>query len=164
MIFRPIPALLACALLVSCGPSAPPATFTDLARDYVYTYLSLNPSMATQAGYHSHPGIPLDDKMETFSSTELNQVRDFLNQFQKRIDGVAVGELSLEERADYDIITAHLRLSRLELETLQSHRHNPTVYIELLGNAIFSLYTLDFAPLEERYDAIISRLTHVPAL
>ena len=164
MITRLLPLLLASLILVSCGPSAPPATFTDLARDYVYTYLSLNPSTATQAGYHTHPGIPLDGKMETFSSTELNQLKGFLDQFQKRIDGVKVVQLSAEERADYDILTAHLQLSRLELETLQSHRHNPTLYVELLGNAIFSLYMLDFAPIEQRYDAIISRLNIVPAL
>jgi len=139
-------------------------TFQEIARDYVYTYLSMFPSLATAAGYHAHPGLTLDDKLETFSESELARLRDFQNQFRRRLSDVNVETLNAEERADYEIVAGHMRLTDLELETLQSYRHNPTLYVELVGNSIFNLYTLNFAPLEKRYDAIIARLGKITGL
>jgi uncharacterized protein (DUF885 family) len=152
-----------CLVLVSCG-GAPPVTFQEIARDYIYTYLSMFPSVATAAGYHAHPGLMLDDKLETYSETELARLRDFQRQFRGRLNGVKVEELNAEERADYEIVAGHLRMTDLELDTLQSYRHNPTLYVELVGNSIFNLYTLNFAPLEKRYDAIIARLGKITGL
>ncbi len=41
-----------------------------------------------------------------------------------------------------------MNLSLLELDKIQSYRHNPTVYVELVGNALFNPFVLEYAPLE----------------
>ncbi|MBM3812319.1 MAG: DUF885 domain-containing protein [Acidimicrobiia bacterium] len=155
---------LICGMLFSCGSSRPPVTLHDLARDYVYTFLSLHPSIATAAGYHTHPGLTLDDKLETFSQSEQDRLRDFLGDYRQRFRQLDAEALDPQERADYEMIQGHMRLVQIELDTLQPHRRNPTMYVELAGSAIHSLYTLNFAPLEERFDAIIARLGKIPAL
>jgi uncharacterized protein (DUF885 family) len=52
----------------------------------------------------------------------------------------------------------------LELREIQSFRHNPTVYVELVGNALFNPFVLDYAPIDTRYRHIVQRLFRVPAL
>jgi uncharacterized protein (DUF885 family) len=156
---------LAVLLLISCGPSQPPVTINDLVRDYTYTILSHFPSWATQAGYHNHPGKTLDDSLEVYSERELNEVRQFLEQFEKRMAGsIDPEKLDPQQRADYDVLRLHVQQLRFDLDIAQSYKHNPTLYIELVGNAVFNLFTLDFAPLEQRYDAIIARLGKVSSL
>src|SRR5262249_35730596 len=43
-------------------------------------------------------------------------------------------------------------------------KHNPTVYVELAGNALFTPSVLEYAPKEKRFGHIIKRLEKLPAL
>src|SRR5260370_35532633 len=70
--------------------------------------------------------------------------------------------LDAEQRADIDIMHNALGASRLELDEIQSYRHNPTSYVELLGNGLYSPYVLQYAPAGERDRHIINRLTKIP--
>jgi uncharacterized protein (DUF885 family) len=73
-------------------------------------------------------------------------------------------KLDKEQKADLDIITSNIGLCLLELNTIQSFKHNPTVYVDLVGNALFTPYMLNYAPVEQRFDHITSRLAKVPVL
>ena len=44
-----------------------------------------------------------------------------------------------------------LGASRLEFDEIQGYRHNPTTYVELLGNGLYAHYVLHYAPALERY-------------
>jgi uncharacterized protein (DUF885 family) len=57
-----------------------------------------------------------------------------------------------------------LNLYLLDLNTIQSYKHNPTVYVELAGNAVFVPSILNYAPLDKRYHDIIKRLEKFPVL
>ena len=48
--------------------------------------------------------------------------------------------------------------------SVQSYRHNPTIYVELIGNALYTPYVLRYAPAEERYKHIVQRLIGMPEL
>jgi uncharacterized protein (DUF885 family) len=52
----------------------------------------------------------------------------------------------------------------LELDSIQSYKHNPTVYVEAAGNALFAPYVLNYAPLEKRFEQITKRLEKMPGL
>ena len=69
-----------------------------------------------------------------------------------------------EQKADLDIIKSNAGLCLLELNTIQGFKHNPTVYVELVGSALFPPYMLNYAPIEQRFDHITHRLEKVPAL
>jgi len=72
--------------------------------------------------------------------------------------------LDKEQQADLQIIRNNLELALLELNTIQSYKHNPTVYVELAGNALFTPYVLEYAAKDRRYQHIIKRLQKIPVL
>ena len=138
--------------------------FSKLTEDFVYGSLALSPVSATQAGYHEHQGIKLDEKLDDFSPTGVETARKFDAGFYDRLAAIDQQALSAEERADYQIIENAIELSLLDLQQIQSYRHNPTIYVELVGNALFSPFVLEYAPLDTRYRQIIQRLSQAPVL
>jgi uncharacterized protein (DUF885 family) len=138
--------------------------FSKLSEDFVYGSLALSPVSATQAGYHEHQGVKLDEKLDDFSPSGIEAARKFDAGFHDRLAAIDQQALSPEERADYQIIENAIELSLLDLQQIQSYRHNPTIYVELVGNALFSPFVLEYAPLDTRYRQIIQRLSQAPAL
>ena len=59
--------------------------------------------------------------------------------------------LTPEDRADLAIIHDQISLALLELQSIQSYRHNPTLYVELIGNALYSPYVLEYTDKATRY-------------
>jgi uncharacterized protein (DUF885 family) len=143
---------------------SPGADFEKLSADFTYGTLALSPSSATQAGYHEHNGRSLDDALDDYSAAGLDQQRQFLAGIEARIAALNAGALDREQQADLQIIRNNVGLARLELDTIQSFRHNPTVYVELAGNALYTHYVLHYAPAEQRFQHIIKRLEQLPAL
>jgi len=153
--------------LTSCSkPAAPPAKpdLSGLTDDFVYGSLALSPVSATSAGYHEHKGRHLDEEIDDFSAAGIDQQHKFYSDFHARLAAIAQDSLSAEDHADYQIIDNAINLDLLELDNIQSYRHNPTVYVELVGNAVFTPFVLEYAPLETRYRQIIQRLQKIPAL
>jgi len=138
--------------------------FSKLTEDFVYGSLALSPVSATQAGYHEHQGVKLDEKLDDFSPSGIEAARKFDTGFHDRLAAIDQQALSAEERADYQIIENAIELSLLDLQQIQSYRHNPTIYVELVGNALFSPFVLEYAPLDTRYRQIIQRLSQAPVL
>jgi uncharacterized protein (DUF885 family) len=145
--------------------TAPPeSAFEQLVDDFVFGTLALSPTTATSFGYHVHRGASLDDALDDFSPSGIAASKAFLNDMEARIGRLDTRSLDPEQRADVDIMRDALGASRLELEQIQGYRHNPTTYVELLGNGLYSPYVLHYAPAPERYRHIISRLTKIPEL
>jgi len=138
--------------------------FEQLVDDFVFGTLALSPTAATSFGYHEHHGVSLDDMLDDFSPAGLAASRDLLHEMDVRIAKLDVASLDAEQRADIDIMHNAIGASRLDLDEIQSYRHNPTTYVELLGNGLYSPYVLQYAPIGERYRHIINRLNKVPEL
>src|ERR1700704_6957280 len=167
----PLVLLAAC---VSCG--APPATttktassgtttdFEKLTDDLLYASLALSPVGATQVGYHEHNGVRLDEQLDDFGAAGIDTQRAFWDGLKTRIDALGAASLDKEQQADLDIMKNQINLALLELKTIQSYKHNPTVYVELAGNALFTPYMLNYAPKEKRFQQITRRLEKFPAL
>jgi len=151
------------------GPAPEPAarasaSFDAVSRDFIYGSLALSPVSATGAGYHRHNGAVLDERLDDYSAQGLEKQRRFYSDMLVRTGALEASTLDKEQQADLGIIRSNLSLSLLELDTIQSYTHNPTIYVELIGNGLFSLMVLDYAPKEQRFRAIIKRLEGVPAL
>jgi uncharacterized protein (DUF885 family) len=154
------------AVLFSSSAWAAPAggAFEQLVDDFVFGTLALAPTTATGVGYHEHHGASLEDTLDDFSPAGIAASRSLVGDIETRIAHLDGGSLDAEQRADVDIMRDALAATRLELEDIQSYRHNPTTYVELLGNGLYSPYVLQYAPAAERYRHIINRLTQVPEL
>jgi uncharacterized protein (DUF885 family) len=138
--------------------------FSKLTEEFVYGSLALSPVSATVAGYHEHQGVRLDEKLDDYSSIGIQEERRFFSGFRDRLALIKPESLAPEESADYQIIQNQVELALLDLNRIHSFRHNPTVYVELVGNALFNPFVLEYAPLETRYHHIIQRLFKVPEL
>jgi uncharacterized protein (DUF885 family) len=165
------PVRLAAVLLLVAGlaaggarAAAPAAEFDRLVDDFIYGSLALSPVSATQAGYHRHAGVALDERLDDFSPAGLAANRRFLDGIERRLGALDTARLDAEQRADVEVIRNALGATRLELDEIQSYRHNPTVYVELVGNALYTPYLLQYAPAEARFGHIVARLRAVPAL
>ena len=151
-------------LMTGCKMPGEQQDFSKLTGDFVYGSLALSPVSATVAGYHEHQGIHLDEKLDDFSSGGIQEQRQFYSGFRERLALTKPETLQPEERADYQIIQNQVELALLDLNRIHSFRHNPTVYVELVGNALFNPFVLEYAPLETRYRHIIQRLFKVSEL
>ena len=157
--------MLACALaLVSCSRKTEQMDFEQVRSDFVFGSLALSPVSATQQGYHFHKRLPLDEMMDDYSQPGMRGQHLFWERFRDRLAKTDPNSLSPEDRADYEIIRDQISLALLELDTIQNWRHNPTLYVETAGNALFEPYVLEYAPRETRYKQIIARLARIPNL
>jgi uncharacterized protein (DUF885 family) len=157
-------AALSLLLFLPACSRKPPEPFSRTVEEFIYTTLAWSPVLASNVGYRQHQGVALDEQLDDYSAAGIEMQRKFYNGFQERLKRMDPGKLDAGERADYDILNDQVALILLEFDTIQNYRHNPTVYVELIGNALFSPYVLEYAPKEQRFRHIIERLKKVPAL
>jgi hypothetical protein len=138
--------------------------FEKLTDEFTRSVLALSPASATQAGYHEHNGVSLDEALDDFSPAGMEAQRRFYLDIQQRLAAMGVANLDREQRSDLEILLNNIGGSLLELDTIQSYRHNPTVYVELAGNALYTPFVLNYAPIDARFRHIIRRLEKIPAL
>jgi len=156
-------AWLLCTLLAS-APARAAADFDALTGEFVYSTLALSPVTATAQGYHRHNGVVLDDELDDFSPAAIERSLRFYREWDQRVARLNSTGLDAEQQADLQVIRNTINLALLELQTLQAYRHNPTLYVELIGNALFAPFKLDYAPKTERFTHIIKRLQKIPRL
>lgn len=155
--------LLAAALLAGCRQK--PSEFARLSEEFVYQSLALSPTYASSVGYHRHGGIQLDRELDDLSAPGLQRQRELYTSFRSRFDALArSAPLDSQDRADLELIRNSIELGLLELDTIQNWRHNPTVYVELIGNALFTPYVLEYAPKTRRFRDIAARIQKIPDL
>jgi uncharacterized protein (DUF885 family) len=141
----------------------------DLLSDrFVRELLALSPVTASQAGYHKHADgsgktIELDAHLDDLSPEAYERLAGFYREWTERLDREApAASLEPQDRADRRLIEDQLALGLLELESIQSHRYNPTGVAELVGNALFLPLTQEYAPKDVRLGHVIARLKEVP--
>ncbi|HYP08326.1 MAG TPA: DUF885 domain-containing protein [Bryobacteraceae bacterium] len=160
--------LLAAAValvLAGCSADRPREPFAKLVDEFIYTSLYNSPVAATQYGYHRHGNIELDSMLDDFSPSSLERQRRWYQDLRLRLQGASdLATLSADDRADLDIIHDQISLALLELQTIQNFRHNPTLYVELVGNALYTPFILEYTDKTKRYEHIIARLQAVPEL
>jgi uncharacterized protein (DUF885 family) len=148
-------------LAASCNRHSS-SQFAKLSDEFVYTTLSFSPSSATAAGLHQYHDQNLDDQLDDVSAAALDKQRKFYLDFQQRLSGFSGDTMSAEERADWTIMHDQVSLALLEIDEIHNSLHNPAAYVEMLGNALFSPYVLEYAPQPARLRNIVARLQKVP--
>ena len=147
---------------VNTAKGAADTQFERLVDDFVFGTLALSPTTATGVGYHVHHDAQLDDAWNDFSASGIAASRSFLHEMEARIGRLDSAALDAEQRADIDIMHDALGASRLELDEIQGYLHNPTTYVELVGNGLYTPYVLQYAPAVDRYRHIINRMNKIP--
>lgn len=143
--------------------------FAKLSEEFIHETLALSPSAASQAGYHQHVDpktgktIALDALLDDVSETGMAEQRRVYAQWRQRFHGeTPVGSLGVQDAADWRLIDDQIGQTLLELDRIQNYKHNPTVYVELLGGALFQPLSDDYAPKDVRLGHILSRIEAIP--
>ena len=124
--------------------------------------LSFSPVTASGQGLHKYNGEDFDRALDDISFPAIQKQRDYYIDLHRRLEALDKGSLSPEDRADYDIVDTQIGLALFDIDIAQSWRHSPQSYVELLGNALFNPFVLEYAPKEQRYGDIIARMQKIP--
>src|SRR5947207_3907809 len=172
-----LPILALCSILVAMTHAASPSSnsvgtkFAELSDQFVKESLALSPTNASAAGYHKHVDsktgktIELDALLDDLSLQAMDKQREFYEHWRERLHReTPVSALSIEDAADWQLIVDQIGLNLLEFNKIQNYRHNPTVIVELIGNAIFLPLTQGYASKEVRIGHVLSRMKAAPVL
>jgi uncharacterized protein (DUF885 family) len=163
--FALIVAIWSCGIEATVARGSPAdLQFSQVVDDFVFGSLALSPVMASTVGYHQYHGEMLEDELDNFSAAGIKAQIKLQRDIEARIERLDAKALNQEQRADIEMMHNAISATRLDIEEVQSYRHNPTVYVELVGNALYTPYVLHYAPAEERFKHIIQRLIRIPAL
>ena len=143
--------------------------FAQMTDQFVKDSLALSPVNASQAGYHKHKDpkngktIDLDAQLDDVSPQGVAAQEKFYRAWRHRFQTeTPVASLNAQDAADYRLIDDQIALSLLDFEHIQSYKHNPTGYVELIGNAMFLPLTQEYASKEVRFGDVISRIGQIP--
>lgn len=150
--------------LAACGRKPDAQSFDRLTQEFVEGVLAFSPVTATASGYHVHQGRKLDEELDDLSGAGIERQRAFWRDWQKRLSGLDLKSLDAEARADAGLMRNQAESALLDLDVLESWRRNPTVYVELIGSALFTPFSVKYAPEEDRFRHIIARLRACPKL
>lgn len=118
-----------------------------------------DPVAATLSGVHEGDSLLPDISSSARSKTLARLAQE--EQALKRLD---LSAAPLRERDDRDILLHTLQKERLFLTTIQPYQHQPDYALSIITNGLYGLIAHDYAPLEARMQATISRLSQTPAL
>jgi uncharacterized protein (DUF885 family) len=145
--------------------------FTKLSEQFMKDSLALSPTNASQAGYHKHldpktgKTIELDALLDDMSLKAMGEQREFYQQWRDRFNReTPAASLNPEDAADWQLIDDQIGLNLLEFDKIQNYRHNPTVAVELIGNALFLPLTETYASQDVRVGHVLSRIRQIPRL
>jgi uncharacterized protein (DUF885 family) len=141
---------------------APDEQVHTFAEDFVHNSLAFSPSGATSQGYHQHNGVNLDALLDDDSPRAIEQERAFFRKARADADRLSKLDITPESHADLDLIRLQCDGALLDLDRIRSDQHNPTGYVELIGNALYSPFILDYAPLPKRMAQITARIEQIP--
>jgi uncharacterized protein (DUF885 family) len=151
--------------------SAGAKKFAELSDRFMKDSLALSPVSASSAGYHKHTDaatgktVELDALLDDMSLKFIGEERDFYQRWRERFHAeTPVASLNPEDAADWQLIDDQIGLNLLEFDKIQNYRHNPTVAIELIGNALFLPLTQNYASADVRVGHALARIQQVPRL
>ena len=162
---RALTAVLLLSLVsVSCGHSASNADFPKVVQEFVYKTLSFSPVFASGQGLHQYNNQNFDTQLDDLSAASIQAQRTYYVDLHKRLGEFDSNSLPAEDRADLVIMEYQIGLALFDIDVAESWRHSPQSYVELIGNALYNPFVLEYAPKETRYVHIMARLVKIPAL
>jgi uncharacterized protein (DUF885 family) len=145
--------------------------FPALSDQFMKDSLALSPSSASAAGYHTHldaktgKTIALDAELDDLSLESISQQRAFYANWRERFHKeTPASALDPEDAADWQLVDDQIGLSLLEFDRIQNYKHNPTVVVELIGNALFLPLTQNYAAHDVRVGHVLARVGQIPRL
>ncbi len=135
------------------------ARFSAIADDYLQNHYTFNPTEATALGLHDYDSA-LESRSRDSVEREVRRLRAALADLAR----IREGALTDAARYDFLVLESHARGQLLELEELRMWERDPNVYNRLLASSIDNILKRNYAPIEQRLNAVLARERRIPAL
>ncbi len=133
--------------------------FNKIADAYLRGYYAFNPTEATALGLHEY-----DSRLESRSRdavvAEVKRLRAALAELAR----INPNGLAPESRYDYLTLQSHARAQLLELEDVRMWQRDPNVYNRLAAAGVDNILKRNYAPIEQRLEAMLSRQREIARL
>ncbi|MBA3768262.1 MAG: DUF885 family protein, partial [Acidobacteria bacterium] len=135
------------------------ARFNQITDAYLSGYYAFNPSEATALGLHEYDA-QLESRSPEAVAQEVRRLRAALSALLRIWDGA----LSADARLDYQVLVSHAQAQLLELETVRMWQRDPNIYNRLAASSIDNILKRNYAPIEQRLDALLAREREITRL
>ena len=148
--------LSACSQQANEQPATMTATWNTFVADYIDDYFSHHPAEAVNAGKHEYDGQLADYSPEGIDAT----IEMFTSYLREAQDFDTAG-LSPEQLFEREYLISELEENLFWLEDARWPYKNPSFYRGGLSPDVY--ISREYAPLEERFAALITYLNNLPA-
>lgn len=136
------------------------SAFENLVERYLDEFMRVHPHEATFLGFHEYDGEL--DHIDTATRNEFLKKEEelirVLSEFKQ------TGSLSPDNMLDLEILLRNLQKDVVDHDSFNRYLRDPSVAIDICIFACMILLMRDFAPREQRYQSLISRLKQIPRL
>lgn len=156
-----LPALILLFMFSSCSqppdeqPAATTSTWDTLVAEYIDDYFSHHPAEAVNAGKHEYDGQVADYSPESIEAT----ISMFQSYWEKAQD-FDTTQLSAEQLFEREYLISEIEENLFWLEEARWPYKNPSFYRGGLSPDVY--ISREYAPLEERFAALITYLNNLP--
>jgi uncharacterized protein (DUF885 family) len=142
------------------APAAQPGPLDDrlydLVDEHFRSLIERNPLIGTYFGIHTEDHR-LGDATRDAVVADIEAERRHL----AAIEALGDDDLSAEARFERDLEIHNTRRTIFDMDEIRTWERRSTA-LDVIGDGLFLLFAQDFAPLDQRLDAIASRLEAVP--
>ena len=144
------------------------ADFEKASEQFMKASLVISPVNASQAGFHKYTDpktgktVELDALLDDLGPAGIAAQKKFYTDWQQRFRKFDRASLTKEDNADWQLIDDQIAYSLLELNRIQSYKHNPTGYVEFVGNALFLPMSQNYAASDVRMGHVLARIGEIP--
>lgn len=131
-------------------------SFDKLSRSMMEEFLSWDPVLATQVGWHKH-----DHELGNPSRQAYVHQMERLADFESALKSLKIDGLGGDQLIDREFAIHLFRLRSFEIDKLRRHEKGAFGATEL-GNSLFFLFSRERPSLDERLVSIIARLRAAP--
>ncbi len=133
-------------------------TFAETTDHFFADFFRVYPVHATNAGDHEH-----DHRWPALTDAGREERLAFLAGARRSLDELDGRDLTRDEAIDRRVLLAQIDALRFDEEELDELAWSPLVYSYLFGSGLFTLLSLEFAPLADRLRSAAGRLEALPA-
>jgi hypothetical protein len=152
-------ALFTCVAVLAARGSAQPTSFAALVDQYLSESEQRDPLFADRIGIHTY-----DDRLPDLSPSGHRATYAWEAHWRARFSAVDESTLNPGERADRSALIDAIDADLLEAKTVRPYATDPSIYTGAIGDAVYQLTSRQYAPLEQRLNAVAKRVALVPDL
>lgn len=133
--------------------------YDQLSNEFFDLYYTYYPVHATRQGFHQY-----DHSLGHYQRDEINETLRRFKIIQGQVAAIDPEDLDPIHALDHPVLTTRIKREIYWIEKWRFWENNPLFYKDIIAEGLFNLVSREFAPLNDRLKALISREKDVPSV